>query len=239
MIRKTTVAIVLVFCITAMSQVAYAESESSSSVNTNQEDRTTEPGGTGEDHVTFDDGIAPTPLPDMEEIESAVPTELMGVVGASSEINYPLNHYASLVPQPKGYVTNSCWKSVLSASANLYICRNVVKTTKTIAKNDSKIVGSSKHHPTYGTMVVHSGGTYEGCNTYYGRYWRCSFAADQHWSRQTSTNLNSNYYYKAFKEVKLIPKIKCALGFYKVWRGTATTVTANKLPKDCVSGAFG
>lgn len=217
MIKRSIGALLVALCMMSVSQTAYAE----------------------EGDPVFDDGITPTPLPVLDEVPSPTDAEPLGVFGASTGVTYTLRHYASLVPQPQGYATNSCWKTVLSSSANLYMCRYVVSTDVIVAKNDATIVAASAHDSTHGTMIVHSNGTYEGCYTYYSRYWRCSFAANQHWSRLTSTDLVSNYYYAAYKNLNLVPSIKCAVGFNKVWNQTATIRTSNRLPKDCVSAVFG
>ena len=61
---------------------------------------------TVQEPVVYDDGMEPTPAPDLGS-QTRHPTSP----------GFSLRHYASLVPQPSGYATNSCWKQQLSSTS--------------------------------------------------------------------------------------------------------------------------
>lgn len=172
--------------------------------------------------IPFDDGIRPTPPPGFNQVNLGLNPILAYILSSTSNSpEFPIKHYALIVPQPTGYSTNSCWRKEASSSENIYMCRYIQSSTIYISKTSSLIRETSEHDPNYGTMLVLGSSTYEGCRTHHGSYWRCSYRANQLWSKHTSPAGIRNYYFPAFNRVDLITKARCAVQIVRTWNPSA------------------
>lgn len=186
--------------------------------------------------IPFDDGIRPTPPPRFGQVDLRSNPMLAYLLSSTSNSpEFPIKHYASIVPQPTGYATNSCWRRVASSSENIYMCRYVQPSTIYISKTSNLILETSRHDPNYGTMLVLGSSTYEGCRTHHGSYWRCSYRANQLWTRHTSTTGFLNYYFPAFNSMGLLAKLRCAVQIVKTWVAPISGSTISDIITSCRS----
>jgi hypothetical protein len=180
------------------------------------------------DPTDFDDGIVATDSPPMP----AAPPEVIvvedgvehpadtpeGTSVTGPYWGYPLRHYASLVPQPPGMTTNSCYYRGIT-NGRVYHCRMAYTWGGHIRKDSTAIKSVSAAHSTWGIQVTTSSTVYEGCKLggKNDSLYICDFLTTNQWQRQTTTS-NWNYYLDAFK--KTSATVSCGLELSKFWKGT-------------------
>jgi hypothetical protein len=131
----------------------------------------------------------------------------------ASSTTFPIQHYASLVPQPPNMPTNSCYRRSIG-STNYYQCRYVSTVNKNFSTSLAKDV--SAYDTTYGRQVTTAYNVYEGCR-YAGSDFHCDYLTTNRWDKRTSSS-STSYYLNAMKQTQ--KPVSCALELSKFWKGT-------------------
>lgn len=127
---------------------------------------------------------------------------------------FDLRHEVSLVPQPPGYMTNSCYSENVSG-AKRYECRMAHSTTANFSYSYSQIVSVSASHPTYGSMItLKNGDVYEGCKDT-GSDYQCDWWTYNHWGK--TLNQNGGYYWNGLKLTA--SQLSCSMNLAKLYLG--------------------
>ena len=149
---------------------------------------------------------------------NAVTVECGTAVTAETLITIPFRHDLSLVPQPPGLLTNSCWTSKVSESENLHTCRYIRAATHYISKDSDRIYATSANHSRFGRMLIlDSGNTYEACTSHDPNTWKCLYLGTNHWNKRSQSTVTWDFYYRAVKKVNPIGAIQCALALIVTW----------------------
>ena len=153
---------------------------------------------------------------------------------------FPLQHDVSIVPQPKGKLTNSCRERIATdtdsgETSREYVCRFIEVKSNVIEKASTKILSASQADPTYGTILgLNTGDFYEGCQTYGSSNWKCSYEATNLWYQEASKATLQNYYLPALLAVDVPGKIKCVISIFEFVLGVPIgNVDPSGIINDC------
>ena len=135
-----------------------------------------------------------------------------------SQPEFEFRHDVSIVPQPKGFLTNSCWTRALSESENLHTCRFIEESSSSINKSSPQILEVSEDTQRYGRMIIlTSGDTLEGCKSYITNAWTCQYKGTKHWEQLSQSRVTSQFYYQALTKMDPAGAAACALNLIQTW----------------------
>ena len=105
---------------------------------------------------------------------------------------------AEVVPRPEN--TDKCYRTKLPDDSSLYTCRKIVRRQSILPKTDPRILGTSEHDDTYGTLLaLKDDRVLEGCQTLAVGYWQCDFVGENVAYRRPSKSI-SDLFFRAFDE---------------------------------------
>jgi len=145
----------------------------------------------------------------------------------------PMRHHVSIVPQPGGLKTNSCWRKDVSESERIYMCRYIEKQTNYIQKSSPYILTTGAMDPTYGATLALKNEMFEGCVTWGTTIWKCTYRATRHWAQVATDATFKNYYLPALQAVAIPKTLKCVISIVSFLTGLLLAPDPTGVLDDC------